>query len=262
MIMRRPDGTQYSRTFRSKREAVRFESQENSDRSRGDWRDPDLGAVRFGDYAEQWLLCRPALRPRTVELYRSELKCHLLPAFGAMAMSQISPQEVRGWYARLSARRSQITAAKCYRLLSAIFNTAVADGVVPNSPCGIRGAGIEKSPERRLPTVEQAVAVANAIDPRYRGMVLLAAFCGLRLGELQGLTRADVDLERRRISVTKQRQEVGRAGIIVAEPKSRAGVRQVSIPEAIVPALAEHLATWTGPGRDGSLFGGERGGLR
>ncbi|MBW3649329.1 MAG: site-specific integrase [Actinobacteria bacterium] len=262
VILRRPNGSQYSRSFRSKREAVRFEAQENADRSRADWRDPALGAVRFEDYAEQWLLCRPGLRPRTVELYRSELKCHLLPAFGAKALSQISPQEVRAWYAGLATRRSQVTAAKCYRLLTAIFNTAVTDGVVANSPCRIRGASVEKSPERRLPTVEQAVAIATSIDPRYRGIVLLAAFCGLRLGELQGLTRADVDLARRRISVTKQRQEVSRAGIIVSEPKSRAGVRQVTIPESIVPALAEHLETWSGPGPDGSLFAGERGGLR
>lgn len=262
VILRRPDGTQYSRTFRSKREAVRFESQQNVDRSRAEWRDPALGSVRFEDYAEQWLACRPGLRPRTVELYRSELKCHLLPAFGPMPLSHIRPQEVRAWYARLSSRR-QVTAAKCYRLLAAIFNTAVADGIIPNSPCRIRGAGTEKSPERRLPTVEQAIAVASAIDPRYRGIVLLAAFCGLRLGELQGLTRADVDLERRSISVTKQRQEVaGEEGIVMSEPKSRAGVRQVRIPDSIIPALAEHLETWTGPGSDGSLFGGERGGLR
>jgi integrase len=42
--------------------------------------------------------------------------------------------------------------------------------------------------------VAQVAALADAIDPRYRALVLVAAYGGLRWGELVGLRRQRVDL--------------------------------------------------------------------
>src|SRR5690606_25434079 len=97
---------------------------------------------------------------------------------------------------------------KCYRLLSTIMSTAVRDGLLITSPCTIPGAGKEDSAERWLPPLELALQLADAIEPRYRTFVLLAAFCGLRMGELQGLRRNRIDLDRRVIWIRKQTQEL------------------------------------------------------
>lgn len=262
VMLRRPDGTQYQRTFHSKREAERWEAQEKADQSRNQWVDPTAGRILFRDYAEEWLRNRPRLRPRTVELYRSELKRHLLPAFGRLPINSITKREVRAWHARVSAEVSQVTAAKCYRLLAAILNTAAEDGLIPANACRIKGAAEERSPERSLPTVEEALAVTAAMVPWYRPVVPLAAFCTLRLGEIQGLTRADVDLLHRRVFVHKQVQEVSGSGITVSETKSSAGYRVVTIPTELIPLLEEHLANYGGDGPEGPLLAGPRGGRR
>ncbi|MDQ3570031.1 MAG: site-specific integrase [Actinomycetota bacterium] len=259
--LRRPDGTKYGRTFHTKREAETWEAQQRADRSRSRWVDPTAGHILFRDYADEWLRNRPKLRPRTVELYRSELRCHLLPVFGDIALDRITKRLIRGWYADLVATRSQVTAAKCYRLLAAILNTAVDDELIGSNACRIKGAAVERSPERPLATIDEVFAIANAIEPRYRALVLLAAFCGLRLGELTGLTRADLDPLHRTVAVTKQRQELA-TGTTLSAPKSAAAVRKVAIPPAIAEELELHLASWAEPGRDGALFTGPKGGLR
>lgn len=259
--LRRPDGSKYGKTFRTKREAEAWQSQQRADRSRNRWVDPMAGRLLFRDYAEEWLANRPKLRPRTVELYRSELRCHLFPAFGDVALDRITKRDVRGWYGGLVASRSQVTAAKCYRLLAAILNTAVDDELIGRNVCRIKGAAVEHSPERPLVSIEDAFAIAGAIEPRYRALVLLAASCGLRLGELMGLTRADLDLLHRTVAVTKQRQELA-TGIETSAPKSAVGARRVAIPPAIVEELELHLATWAQPGMTGALFSGPKGGFR
>ncbi len=58
--------------------------------------------------------------------------------------------------------------AKAYRLLRAVFNTAVDDEMIRRNPCRIKGAGVEDSPERPVLTVAQVYALADAVGLRYR----------------------------------------------------------------------------------------------
>ena len=59
--------------------------------------------------------------------------------------------------------------------------------MIARNPCVIKGASVERPAERPVATIEQVYAIADAIEPRYRAMVLLATFCGLRVGELLNL---------------------------------------------------------------------------
>jgi hypothetical protein len=70
--------------------------------------------------------------------------------------------------------------------------------------------------------LERALALADAIEPRYRALVLVAKGCGLRMGKLLGHTRADIDLLHRRVLVTKQRQELAQTGITIRPPTTEA----------------------------------------
>jgi len=105
--------------------------------------------------------------------------------------------------------------------------------------------------------VSGALALVQAIDPLYGALLLLASTCGLRLGELLGLTRADLDFLHRRVIVSKQRQELS-SGIQVRRPKSAAGVRDITMPEAIVPLLETHLEHHVAAGPDAPLFPGPK----
>ncbi len=90
--------------------------------------------------------------------------------------------------------------------------------------------------------------MADAVPARYRAMVLLATFASLRFGEVTALERADLDLEVGTVRVRRAFVEVRGKGLVVGPPKSRAGLRVVSIPPSVVEALRTHPAEHAGPG--------------
>ncbi|WP_406297748.1 site-specific integrase [Embleya sp. NBC_00888] len=192
-----PDGKLLTadRTFATKTAAEEWLTDTESEMRRGDWIDP-RGDMVFGTYATAWIKERPNLRPRTRELYSILLRLHLMPTFGKAAIPAIKEADVRRWRAtRLEGGLGLSTTAKSYRLMRAIMNTAVDDGLIRRNPCGIKGGGDEKAPERPILTLEQVFTLADGVGPRYRALVLLAAFGSLRWGELAALRRDHVDLD-------------------------------------------------------------------
>lgn len=131
--------------------------------------------------------------------------------------------------------------------------------LILKNPCVLKRAGVENAPERPIATIEQVYALADAIEPRFRAMVLLAAFTGLRLGELRALRRSKLDIARTKVHVVEQTQELRDGTLLVGEPKSDAGRRTVTFPQAIVGDMEAHLALWAAPRRDGLVFSGTKG---
>lgn len=221
----------------------------------------------LAEYAPTWVSDRltsrgEPLRPRVRDLYDTPLRLHILPTFGSIRLAKITTAGVRAWYSDLvgPAGPGASTAAKCYRLLRSILATPVEDGHLVANPCTIKGAGVERAAERSAPTVEQAHRLAEAIKPRIRILVLLAAFVGLRKGELLGLRRCDIDLERGEITIVQQRQLDRNGNHLVGPPKTEAGTRTIAIPAVLLDALADHLDMFAQPGDDGYIFTGVKGG--
>jgi len=244
-------------TFASKAEALRYLAILEADLLRGAWVDPRAGEITLSEYAPYWLANRPRpLRPRTVDLYTGQLRNHILPILGDIELRKISTSGVRTWLGALRAtgRIGDVTVAKCYRLLHAILATAVEDEIIVKNPCVLKNAAVEHSPERPVATVGQVYALADAVGPQYRALVLMATFAGLRLGELFALTRARLDMLHGTVTVVEQLQELASGRRIVSDPKSEAGRRIVTIPAVILPDLERHLSEWAAPGRDGLVF--------
>ena len=107
---------------------------------------------------------------------------HRHPTFGKAALSSIDALAVRSWLAMLQGQgMSATTRAKAYRLLSRILGAALEAGYLLRNPCTVKGAGQERAPEMRFAIVAQVAALAEAIGPRYRALVLVAAY-GAALG--------------------------------------------------------------------------------
>jgi len=243
---RGPDGLMRpaDHTFPDKTSAEVWLIRKEAEILNGDWIDPDAGRVLFSTYATEWINERPGLRPKTIKLYRYLLRRHLTPGLGARTLAEIRAPQVRRWRkALLDDSVSDVTAAKAYRLLKAIMNTAVDDGLIARNPCRIKGAAQETSPERPVLTVVQVYALADAISPRYRAMVLLAAFASLRWSELAGLRQCDIDLKARTIRVRRQLTESEQGDMTFGSPKSAAGLRTVPILGVVLGDVTDHLAT-------------------
>ncbi|GAA2674348.1 tyrosine-type recombinase/integrase [Nonomuraea recticatena] len=254
-----PDGVDRPapETFATKTDAEVWLTKIESEILDGDWIDPDAGKVKLGKYAQDWIDERPNLRPRTIELYGYLRRTHLVPTFGEKAMNEIKEPHVRRWRKKLlDGGVSEVTVAKAYRLLKAIFTTAVDDQLIKRNPCRIKGAGQEKSAERRVLSVRQVYKLVEVIEQRYRALVLLGTFASLRWGELAGLQRRDIDLDAGTIRVERQLIQITGKGLVFTDPKSEAGKRTVVIPELIIDELRAHLKDFTQEGDEGLVFVG------
>lgn len=257
---RDPGGRLRGKTFRTKRAAQEFLDRTGTAIGDGTWRDPALAKVPLVDYTTWWLEHRPELRPRTRELYSGLLRLHIEPYLGECAFGSLTTAEIRSWNARMLQRGKPgpVTVAKAYRLLRCILNDAVEDGLLLRNPCTIRGAGVERSPERPVATIEQVYQLADAIEGRYRLMVLLGTFCGLRLGELVALRRDRIDVLHRRVIISEQGQELSDGTRYYGPPKTAAGVRSVALPPHLVVDVEDHLLRWVGPEPAALLFTGPK----
>jgi integrase len=260
-------------TFTTRRKAEDHLSWVSREIEAGRWKPPHSLAGKestvptLREYAAAWLAERD-LEATTREHYRHLLDDHILPTLGDIFISEIVPAMVRSWHANLARAsgtgRSKVpdrptARAHAYGLLRTICNTAVAEEVIAANPCRIRGAGQAKRVKQIRPaSLAELEALVRAMPQRYRLLVLLASWCGLRFGELAELRRSDVDVTNAVIHV---RRGVVRTkdGRVVKGPKSDAGRRDVSIPPHLMDAVKAHLRK-NSSGRDDLLFPARHGG--
>ena len=113
--------------------------------------------------------------------------------------------------------------------------------------------------ERQPLTDEQKNLVTMYWQGRRAGVgALIMLYCGLRRGELNPLTWADVDLEEKAITINKSVDTVSNTYTVKRGAKTEAGSRVVDIPDFIIPALRQAKASADGllvlPGADGGLL--------
>ena len=247
------------RTFDTKADAEAHIAQVRADRSRGTYLDPRKGERALRDFASDWIEnggSRGTLAPRTRALYLDLLNRHIDPPLGSKSLNAITPEVVRSW--RTNLRKELIARAatktksggkrvakgeartrQAYALLRSIMATAEADGLIGKNPCQIKGAGIAKAPERPLLSLAQFSALVEAHPEHMRPALHLAMGAHLRLGELIGLRRGDLDLKAATLTIERQ---------VVADgaeptPTKTGTTRTVDLPAVTVALLTEYLAT-------------------
>ena len=257
-----PDGQRRNapETFDTKGDAGRWLTVTESAMIRGTWTDPERGKVSLQEYGQRWIEQRPGLRPRTVDLYRWLFGRYLRPRLGRTRLIDLDPQQVRQWrHELLSDGVSASMTAKAYRLLRAVLNTAVEDGLIARNPCQIEGGGTESPAERPTISASQVLDLADRMPDQYRMLVLLAVFGSLRWGEVTALRRSDVDIERGTVTVRGALSERSTGEMVLGPPKSAAGLRTVMLPAPVAKQLRVHLDTHVEAGDKAWVFSGTTG---
>ena len=215
-------------------------------------------AVTVAGYATTWIAERK-LRPGTRAEYESKLRLHIAPTtLGSAPVTELTPQLVRAWYAGLGdVHRTRN--AHCYSLLHAICETAVTDALLTSNPCQIVGA--MSIPTKRtpvVPSIAALAALADAVPQRFRALILLKAWCGLRFGEVIELRRSDIDNGAEVVYISRGATHPnGRCHIDTTKQKA---AHAVVIPPHIRADVKYHLDVHTAKGAGALLFPPARGG--
>ncbi len=260
---RGPDGRRHAKVFTTKADAWAWLATQQTDLLRKSWRAPNVSSRTVGEYAEDYL-ARHDLRASTRVLYAGLWRHHLAGPWADVPVDEVTPAAVRSWHAKAGRTTGPTAVAQSYRLLRAILNVAVADEVISSNPCRLRGAGTPKAsrPSRAL-TATEAMLLADQLEKdrrteRYRALVLVLAFGGLRFGEATALRRSDV-LPGGRLRIERSVRRVeGRW--VVGEPKTDAGHRTVALPAAIAAVLEDHLEKHVPTSPDALVFSTSSGG--
>lgn len=219
--------------------------------------------ITFGAFAESWLTNRrvkgQALAARTRAHYRILLDEHILPTFATVPLVDIEPEDVDTWHA-LTLPTAPTMRAHAYSLLRTILGTAADRRLIPSNPAKIRGAGnVERVHDVRPASLSELEDIAANMPEGLRLMVLLAAWCALRFGELAELRRSDV-LTKKGIIRVRRGVVRARGEVLVKGPKSNAGSRDVAMPPHLLPMVRDHLMQHTQAGATGLLFPARDGG--
>lgn len=141
--LRTPDGRPYMRTFRTKREAERFQANEVADRSRGTWIDPGAGRLTFLAWSDEWYRAAAARwRTRTAEKHAMALRVHWTPRLGGLLLPAITPRHVQAAVNELVTTHEPGSVRTYYGTLRAYLGDAVEMDLIDRSPC--RGVKLPK----------------------------------------------------------------------------------------------------------------------
>lgn len=204
-----PDGRNRTRQFDRKVDAQAWLDLNGADVLRGEWFDPDKAGERFATWVADWKATMVDLRPSTLERDLGYVDRYIVPTFGHMTLGQIDHMAVQTWITTLTKtgpdpwwdatdpknakRRTKplapATAVKAAQIMGKIMATAVTARKIKWNPCTDLKLPKMEREEMRFLAVDEVDALADAIDLRYRAMVYVAAYGGLRIGELAGLRR-------------------------------------------------------------------------
>jgi integrase len=271
------DGSQGGQTVDTPDEARDLAAEKRLEMRRGTWQGRQRGRLPFSAWAAEWWKTWAADDPSPTTLAATEswLRQHVLPWVADRPIDKITPADVRRWQAQLARSVGPSTVAHCRSLTLRIFQFAMDEGAIDANP--VR----KVPPPKRRVDPEQVFGEVKrrALTPEEAGR-LLACFplfwwdhmltllgTGLRFGELAGLRRRRVHLNRPVpvLEVGPTRYQAGRFGSgFKPRPKSDAGIRPVPLAPLVVEAIRRQLPpgndpedlVFTGPGGGPGRRGG------
>jgi integrase len=251
-------GKERSRAFGRKTDAQAWLDTITAGLVTGSYIAPELGAVSFGAFYGDW----SARQIWAATTRRGmALACESVP-FASVPFSDLRSSHLEQWVkAMQDGGLAAGTIKTRYQNVRSVIRAAVRDGLLARDP----SAGV-KLPRVRavsvamvIPTPQQVAALLSAADAGFQAFIALAAFAGLRLGEVSAVKVSDVDFLKREIHVRRQVQRLEGHRQEIRAPKY-GSERVVYAPDGLLGMLAEHIRAYV-PGDDADrwLFPGEGG---
>lgn len=209
----------------------------------GAWIDPSRLTVG-GFLVERWLpAIEHTVRRSTFRDYASVIDTHIVPALGALRLQRVGPADLNRLYAAMLGRGlSPARVRRVHVTLHRAFSAAERWSLLPRNAAKLADPPKLRRAEMKTWTAEQLRAFLGHVrEDRLYGAWHLAAFTGMRRGEVLGLRWGDLDLEAAVLRVVQTLVSVGYV-VSVSEPKTARGRRSVDLDAGTVAVLRAHRA--------------------
>jgi integrase len=208
---------------------------------------------KFADVWETQVLTHQ--KPSSVKAVKAHLRTHIRKHLGKVLLHELTPQIQQNFVTLISQKVSRKTVLNVLGTLSSMMRTAKSWGYcsqrIVTSELALPADELRK-PARFFNGEEARKIITLAPEP-YRTMFAIAAMTGLRVGEVLGLQKSDLDFDRRIIHVQRSAWH-GQTQTV----KSKASQAPVAMADALATLLQEYLATWKA-NQEGFLFLNRRG---
>ena len=212
--------------------------------------------MRFGDWLDFWYqsYSKPALRHTTQLNYENWIYLHAIPGVGDIPLNKLSQSDLQQFFTEMKkggrinnverhgAGMADRSVRSCHAVCQMALDRAVQEGLIRVNPA--IGCKLPPLREREMRILTKEEIQRFLIQAKAEGMYelfLLELTTGMRRGELLALQWSDLDFKTDRLHISKQVYSVN-GKLEVNEPKTKAAVRTVILPPAMVELLAEYKA--------------------
>jgi integrase len=204
--------------------------------------------LRVSGMLDRWLDAMRAgrtskrkLAPATLLRYEQLVVHHLKPRIGDLKLSDLTAEDLDRMYDELAVEATRSAPHLAHRTIRAALGWAWKRDLVPVNVALKTNVPALDPNEKRSLSEEEAGALLKAADGTDEGAMLwLTIGGGLRFGEVAALVWDDLDLYVGVLTVRRSARRVGRQGLLVSDPKSRAGIRRLKLSDVVVRVLVEH----------------------
>jgi integrase len=207
----------------------------------------DARRVRVGEFLDSWLASKRNIRQTTERAYAGHIRIYLKPLIGTVPLSALRAEHLDRMYEAIRAGQLRpapgpATIRRIHATLRTALNSAYKRRLISYNPAGQVELDPEPTRARGIWTPSQlATFLAHSQGHRLGAAFRLAAFTGLRRGELCGLRWCDLDLDAKTGTICQQLVESGGV-LIFGKPKTKRGARVISLDADTITSLRSHKA--------------------
>lgn len=221
----------------------------------------------FGDWLDFWYqnYSKPGLRQTTQLSYESWIYDHMIPAVGKIPLNKLSQSDLQQFFNEMKkngrlinvehhgAEMADRSVRSCHAVCQMALDRAVKDGLIRTNPAiGCKLPSLKAKEMKVLTKEEMQRFLIQAKEEGMYEMFLLELTTGMRRGELLALQWSDLDFKTGKLRINKQVYTI-RGKLTVNEPKTKAAIRTIILPPAMLELLQEYkkqiFSEWMFPSR-------------
>lgn len=226
-----------------KLKAQDFAAAQETHKNEGRQLDVKGGKVLIRSYGPEYVASL-VVADSTRKRYNQLMDNQIIATLGGKQLIQCTSTTIQAWVRTLEVEGyAPKTVQLAYDLLSAMFKRAIKDRKIADTPCEGIKLPEQSAREYWLPEDHQVHQLAAALPARYKAKVYVGSGCGLRHGEVMALDVDAIDFQAKKLKVRHQLIRVAGGGLPhLVKTKTKAGVRDIPMPDHVVAALREHIA--------------------